>query len=74
MGNSSEKSLRPGEATYGDIVELTKGIKSAWTDIRNETSNKLMDSVTDGLMQVNKSKESLNFKWEDNKINITFTF
>lgn len=33
-----------------------------------------MDSVTDGLMQVSKSKESLNFKWEDNKINITFTF
>ena len=33
-----------------------------------------MDSVTDELMQVNKSQEPLNFKWEDNKINITFTF
>lgn len=57
MGNSSEKSLRPREVIYGDIVELTKGIKSAWLDIRNETSNKLMDSVTDGLMQVSKSGE-----------------
>lgn len=56
MRNSSEKSLRPGEAIYGDIVELTKGIKSAWLDIRNETSNKLMDSATDVLMQVSKSK------------------
>lgn len=74
MGNSSEKSLGPGEATCGDIVELTKGIKSAWLNIRNETPNKLMDSVTDELMQVNKSQEPLNFKWEDNKINITFTF
>lgn len=28
-----------------NIVELKKGIKFAWTDIQNQTSNKVVDSV-----------------------------
>lgn len=38
-----------------NTVELKKGIKSAWLDIRNESLNKLVDNVPDNW--VNKSNQ-----------------
>ena len=38
------------------IVELRKRIKSTWTNIQNETLNKLVDSIPDRLIKVIENK------------------
>lgn len=49
VGNSSEETLRPGEATCRKYRWILKGMKCAWVDVQNETSNKLLNSVPDRL-------------------------
>lgn len=56
------------------MVELRGGIKSAWTDIQNETSHKLVDGIRNRLMDVKHKRKSIKYRMKSYKVNTEFVF
>lgn len=65
VGNSSEKSLGSEEATYIEniVKRRRRSIKSAWPSTQDETLNKLVNSVSNRLIEVIKNKEKVTKYW-----------
>lgn len=54
------------------MVELRGGIKSAWTDIQNETSHKLVDGIRNRSMEVKYKRKCIKYRMKSYKVNTEF--